>query len=101
MPDGFASAWRQVVDVYFPEISRLAAGLLFQQSLLTQFGLQLLAAAVVARKLFEMPAHFPEQKRRESAVFGRIISLGSFGVSQPNFLFCVLNDIAVTVGEMI
>ena len=45
MPNGVAGARRQVVDVDFPEIGRLAAGLLFQQLLLTQSGLQLLAAA--------------------------------------------------------
>ena len=81
MPNGFAGARRQVVDVDFPEIGRLAAGLLFQQLLLTQSGLQLLAAAVVTRKLFEMPTQFPEQKSGESAIFGRIIRLSSFGVS--------------------
>ena len=101
MPDGFSGAWRQVVDVDFPNAGSMATGLLLQQTLFAQSGLQLLAATIITCQLFEMPAQFPEQKSGKRAVFGRIISPGGFGVGQPGFLFGIFDDIAVAAGEFL
>ena len=80
MSRGFTGPRRQVVDGDFRNICQWL-DLFFQQLLCAQFVVQSLAAAVILRELFEMPAQFPEQKRCEQAILGGIVGVERFGVS--------------------